>query len=264
MGKLTIRPLNTGSMGLPSIFLFHSSVLPVYQLPAIIDGTPVFCYLVEGGDKPLLVDSGMCSTEQTHKYHNKAAFQHKGMSILEQLAKLGYSPEDIGHVVLTHLHWDHCQNLEYFVNARFYAHPVEIAFAADPIPPHYKEYEHPIIGIQSPFSNVKLEPVLEGAEIIPGVSIIETPGHTPGHICVLVEASSGVYICTGDALASPNNLKPVEELHYSISPPGVQLDFIRGWASVEKVKSYVTGPDRVLCCHDKTLLDRISEDPVLR
>ena len=263
MGNLTIRPFNTAAMGLPAVFLFHSSLMPIYKLPPIIEGSPDFCYLVEGGDQPLLVDTGMCSTERAHQYHHPS-FQHEGMSVIEQLAKAGYKPEDIGHVVLTHLHWDHCYHLEMFVNARFYAHPTEIAFAADPTPTHYKEYEHPVTGMQSPFSKVKLEPVTENTEIIPGVTILDTPGHTPGCMSVIVKAASGDYICAGDALATSDNLLPVESLHYNVSPPGYQLDFIKGWASVEKVKSRVSGPDRVLCSHDYKLLDRIATEPVLR
>ena len=264
MANLTIRPINTGSMGIPGLYFFHSSLMPVYSLPTIMEGSPVFCYLVEGGDKPLLIDTGMSTTERAHKYHFPTAFQPEGMSIIDQLAKLGYKPEDIGHVVLTHLHWDHSYNLEYFVNARFYAHPTEIAFAKDPLPSQYKAYEHPLLDVQSPHSKVTIEPVSEGVEIIPGVSVLDTPGHSPGHISIVVKAASGEYVCTGDALATPDNLKPVEELHYPISPPGIQLDFISGWASVEKIKARVTGPDRVLCGHDRKLIERIATDPVLR
>jgi glyoxylase-like metal-dependent hydrolase (beta-lactamase superfamily II) len=116
---------------------------------------------------PLLVDTGMPDTARGQAWHYPSAFQHEGMSVVEQLAQAGYQPEDIGYVALTHLHWDHCSYLERFTNARFFAHPLEIAFAKDPLPLYYRAYEHSAVGMTNTYSTLTLVPVREGEAIIP-------------------------------------------------------------------------------------------------
>ena len=140
MSTLRIRPVNTGFVTMiPKQYLYHHSVVKFY--PEASDHEeeyPVFTYLVEGGEKLLLVDTGMAWTDRASQYHHPGSYQPEGMSIVEQLAKLGYRPEDVGIVVFTHLHWDHCFYMEKFTNAKFYVHEAEYRFAMDPIPLYYK------------------------------------------------------------------------------------------------------------------------------
>ncbi|GHV35865.1 MBL fold hydrolase [Synergistales bacterium] len=262
MGNLSIRPLNTGTVAPAKGVFYHELLYKVYNPPERMDGTPVFCFLVEGGDKPLLVDTGISDVEHAYKYHGSTR-QPEGTSILEHLKKLGYAPDDIGYVVLTHLHWDHCFYLKHFTKAHIFAHPKEIAFANDPIPMSYMAYEHPIIGVQNQFGGLRLELVEEGAEIIPGVTVIETPGHSPGHITVCVSAPSGEYLCVGDAIMHRDNLKEVKDLYYNVSPPGRFSSLIETWKSLEKLKASAKAPEYLLLAHDKELISRIEASPVL-
>lgn len=66
MSNLTIRPINTGFVTMiPKQYLYHHSTVAYY--PDASDREeeyPVFTYLVEGGDKLLLVDTGMAYTER--------------------------------------------------------------------------------------------------------------------------------------------------------------------------------------------------------
>ena len=264
MSTLSIRPINTGFMIIPKSAFLHDSVYPYFDFPDIQRGTPVFSFLVEGGDKPLLFDTGMSNTERAHKYHYLTAEQPEGMSIVDQLKTLGYEPEDIGYVVLSHLHWDHCYYMDRFTNARFFVHPTEIAFAQDPVPVFYKAYEHPVTGLTSPFSGLKLEPVTEGMEIIPGVSVLESPGHSPGHISICIDTASGEYICAGDSIMTLLNLVSVEPLHYAISPPGRAMNLVTAFKSIEIQKARAKSPDFLLFCHSTELLERVKETPVLR
>ena len=266
MGNLSIRPLNTGFVSPSKTLFYYETLVSTYNPPDIQKETPVFCFLVEGGDRPLMVDTGLSSTEHARQHHNPAPYQPEGMSVLEQLKKAGYAPEDIGYVVLTHLHWDHCSYLPYFKNARFFAHPTEIAFAANPLPMYCRPYEHPVIGIQSPYSGLRLEPVTEGDEIIPGISILDTPGHSPGHITVCVNAPSGEYLCVGDAILHMDNLKEVDAggVHYSITPPGRFTNLLECWNSISTLKARAKFPDYLLLAHDKSLVQRVKETPVLR
>ena len=62
----------------------------------------------------------MAYTERADKYHHHGSYQPEGMAIADQLAKIGYKPEDIDIVVFTHLHWDHCFYMDKFTNAKFF------------------------------------------------------------------------------------------------------------------------------------------------
>ena len=163
MSNLTIRPINTGFVTMiPKQYLYHHSTVAYYPDASVREEEyPVFTYLVEGGDKLLLVDTGMAYTERADKYHHHGSYQPEGMAIADQLAKIGYKPEDIDIVVFTHLHWDHCFYMEKFTNAKFYVNKKEYEFAMDPIPLYYKSYEAPQLGITRPFEGIKME-LLEG------------------------------------------------------------------------------------------------------
>ena len=172
-------------------------------------------------------------------------------------------PEDIDIVVFTHLHWDHCFYMDKFTNAKFYVNKKEYEFAMDPIPLYYKSYEAPQLGITRPFEGIKME-LLEGeAEVMPGVRVFETPGHSIGHQSVEIDTAAGRYICCGDAIFIMDNTKPIEEIHYDITPPNRFSDIVSAWKSIELIKARAESLDKILTCHDREMLDRVSKTPIL-
>ena len=54
-----------------------------------------------------------------------------------------------------------------------------------------------------------------------GVRVFETPGHSIGHQSVEIDTAAGRYICCGDAIFIMDNTKPIEEIHYDITPEPV-------------------------------------------
>lgn len=265
MNHLTIRPLNTGFVTMiPKQYLYHHSVAGFYpEASDVEEEYPVFTYLVEGGDKLLLVDTGMADTERAGKYHHHGSRQPEGMSIMEQLGKAGYRPEDIDIVVFTHLHWDHCFYMERFTNASFYVNQKEYEFAMNPIPLYYKSYEAPQLGITRPFEGIEMKLVNGETEIMPGVRVFETPGHSVGHQSVEIDTAAGRYICCGDSIFIMDNVKPVEALHYDITPPNRFSDIVSTWRSIERIKERAEGLDKILTCHDREMLERTAKTPVL-
>lgn len=263
--NLTIRPLNTGYVTtVPKEYLYHHSV--VQYLPHIPDTRiemPVFTFLVEGGEQLLLVDTGMSWSDRANKYHHPGSRQPAGMSICEQLEKVGYQPADIDIVVFTHMHWDHIYYMDQFVNATLIAHEKEYEFAKNPIPLYYKSYEYPTLGIKRPFEGQKIETVSGEQEIMPGVRVFETPGHSPGHMSVEIDTCEGSYICAGDSIFIMDNINPVQELHYNITPPGRYADVVSAWKSIELQIARSKDASHILCCHDIHLEERIKDTPVL-
>jgi glyoxylase-like metal-dependent hydrolase (beta-lactamase superfamily II) len=108
----------------------------------------------------------------------------------------GLAPEDIDVVVLTHAHWDHVQNVSLFERARILVHPEELRYARSP---HRNDHATP------PWTGAILDrhdirEVCEGSEIVPGVTVLEAPGHSAGTVAVVVETDMGLAVVTGDAI----------------------------------------------------------------
>jgi N-acyl homoserine lactone hydrolase len=102
-------------------------------------------------------------------------------------------PRDVACVINTHLHFDHCGGNRLFAGTPIYVQRLEreAARAVDYTIPEWVEFE----GAQY----VELE---GEAEVLPGVRVIPTPGHTPGHQSVLVETADGLVVAAGDVAYS--------------------------------------------------------------
>lgn len=264
--KLTIRPLNTGYIPTkPLQYHFHFSAGPYLKdVPDEKVPLPDFAFLVEGGEKPVLVDTGMAWTERANEYHHPGSWQNEGQDIEGLLKSAGYECSDIGTVILTHLHWDHMYYLEKFSGSRIIVQERELEFAMDPIPLYYKSYEDPTLGLEAPFRKVDIETVNGEVEIEPGIRVFATPGHSPGHQSVEIDCADGdSYICCGDSLFSLRNLEPIPELHYDIIPPGRFSDIVDCWNSVRAQKARAKDPQHLLLAHDSTLPDRVEKTPVI-
>ncbi|NLI20930.1 MAG: N-acyl homoserine lactonase family protein [Clostridiales bacterium] len=263
--SLTIRPINTGFVTtIPKQYLYHhTTVAALRHIPDERIDMPCFAFLIEGGETPMLVDTGMAWTERANAYHHPGSCQPEGMSIIEQLAKLGYKPEDIGIIVFTHMHWDHIYYLEKFTNAKCYVHEKEYAFAMDPIPLYYKSYENPALGIERPFEHISFTLTSGEMEIVPGMRVFETFGHSPGHQCVEVDTNDGSYIICGDAIFILDNIREIPELHYNITPPGRYADIVATWKSIERIKARAKDESFLLPCHESKLVERVQKTPVL-
>lgn len=123
---------------------------------------------------------------------------HVGMrrNILEALVKHGLTVEDIDIVCLTHVHWDHVQNVDLFPNAKIVLSRTEWDSIQGPAPrdlmtPAWTKHLIPADRV------VPIEP---GDDVIPGVEFIAAPGHTAGCIALEVRLDGEVAIITADAV----------------------------------------------------------------
>jgi glyoxylase-like metal-dependent hydrolase (beta-lactamase superfamily II) len=228
MSHYTIRPLRTGTIIVDKGAYITRGVglgEPV-EIPATA------WYLTDGHHK-VMVDTGMSHTALAD-WHHAGSRQGSGEAIHERLQAIGVDPLEIELVILTHLHWDHCHNLDRFRRARFLADAREYAFALDPIPPYYKSYEHRRLGKTPPFAKVRVETLEGDSEVLPGVRVFPTPGHSPGHQSVAVDTEGGVHVIAGDAVFSYENLKPAGE-HLPFTIMGRFTDIVQAWRSIEEI-----------------------------
>ena len=204
-------------------------------------GTPislgVYIWLVEGAGKNVLIDTG-CAAD----YLNSIGFPSEQVSTQEEeLAKVGLTVDDIDMVVLTHLHSDHARDVAKFRNATLVVQKSELEFAANP---------HPIqAGWFVELPQDRLQVVDGDQEILEGIRVVHTPGHTPGGQSILIETESGTTGLCG-LCTIRDNLYPPEELRQMgvrAITPGIHTDAMQAYDSLIKLQEL---SDQVIALHD--------------
>ncbi len=118
-------------------------------------------------------------------------------SLLYRLAQLDIAPQDIDYVINTHLHFDHAGNNDLLGNATFFVQREQYEFARDN-PSYPNQYWN--------LPALRYE-LLDGAqEVLPGINIVPTPGHSPGHQSILLHLpQTGAVALCGDAVYCQKN-----------------------------------------------------------
>lgn len=199
---------------------------------------PVWAFLVRGNGHNILVDTGLDENELFCPQGFAEQTGLEPLSIIDCLAKENLRVDDIDLVINTHLHDDHCGNNLLFTKAKFYVHKAEIDFCSDPHPIDHRYDDYFIEGLN--FSLVE-----DGQEIVPGIIAVHSPGHTMGCLSIQVETGSGPAVITGFCC----NRENFPENGPAVCP-GVHLDAISAWNSIQKVKDMGL---KILPMHDLEL-----------
>jgi N-acyl homoserine lactone hydrolase len=196
-----------------------------------LDGSrwPVHGFVVTHPGGAVLVDTGVGGPQEALD-----DWRVVNRSVADALAELDMSPADIGLVINTHLHFDHCGQNAVFGHAPFYVQRAEL----DRMRREAREL-HDWFG----FMNARFELVDGDAEILPGLEVVATPGHTSGHQCVVVRGAAGDDLLIGDAAYTPRQYAdPQDPL------PDGQASDVPAWRdSVHRIRSLA--PERVHFCH---------------
>ena len=159
-------------------------------------------------------------------------------TVADALAEIDMSPADIGLVINTHLHFDHCGQNAVFHHAPHYVQRAELSRA---------QTESPELCDWVDFMNARWELLDGDAEVLPRVEVIATPGHTSGHQCVIVRGEGDgdeTDVLIGDAAYTPRLYADpsTEKL------PAGQASDVPAWrGSLRKIQSL--RPQRVHFCH---------------
>jgi N-acyl homoserine lactone hydrolase len=244
-----IYPINTGwcEADLGTYMFFKGEAGAKIQIP-------MPCFFVDTGEHKIMVDTGLPDAERATTYHHSCQ-KRDCLDSPEALREMGVDPDQIDICIFTHLHWDHTHNMKKYHNARYIVQATEIQWAYNPLPLYYRSYESPVLGIEAPFVGCQFELVEGEAEIVPGVSVFPTPGHTPGHQSVQVETSAGTIVVCGDAIFRYRNFEPRVEEHWRYWVQQRFVSMIDGWRSMEEIDRRA---DFILPGHD----DAVFEHPV--
>ena len=147
---------------------------------------PILAFLIRHPQGPLLVDTGVGSGHDGID----SLYAQELVSLRDALAANGCAPSEIKAVINMHLHFDHCGQNRLFAGTPIYVQAAEYE-AADAYAYTVPEWFQ--------FAGAKYEQLTGEAEIARGVSVLPTPGHTPGHQSVLVDVEDGLAIIAGHA-----------------------------------------------------------------
>jgi len=124
-------------------------------------------------------------------------------SLVAALARKGIAPADLKHVFLSHLHFDHCHNVDLFPAASIYVSARELEYAAAPASGDiYVPWK-----IRELLEERHLVPLPEEGEVLSGLRHFAVPGHTPGsQALAFTDASGKNVVLAGDAIKYPREV----------------------------------------------------------
>jgi N-acyl homoserine lactone hydrolase len=161
-------------------------ITPVHLADVTVSGElwPVFAWTVAGPDGTLLVDTGMIDSTPE--------LDAEWGPVVREWPEIG----EIAAVINTHLHFDHCGGNRRFAGKPTYVQRAELEAAVEP--------DYLVEWVRFPGATyVELD---GDAELFPGVSVLFTPGHSPGHQSVVVETDAGLVVLGGDVTHSMREL----------------------------------------------------------
>jgi N-acyl homoserine lactone hydrolase len=192
---------------------------------------PVHGFVVTHPRGALLVDTGVGGPQDLVGH-----WRVVNRSVADALAEHDMSPADIGLVINTHLHFDHCGQNAVFKHAPVYVQRAELARA---------QREVPELCDWLGFMNARFELLDGDAEVLPGLEVIATPGHTVGHQCVLVRGGGSAFdLLIGDAAYTPRQYADPDR---GDLPDGQASDVPVWRDTVRRIRSL--RPERVHFCH---------------
>lgn len=223
--KVKLHPLLTATVkGPPGWFLREKGRLATLRVLGILGSrsdwwtAPVVAFLVEHpGAGPVLIDTGFHASVAVNPRSNLgrfAALLYRGIemkpeqAVAAQLRARGIEASDVRAVILTHLHPDHASAIVDFPEATFLLSDVEWEAAAEggPRQGYVKSqfdhgFDYRLLDFDSDDAN-SLSGFARSLDVFGdgSVRVVFTPGHTLGHLSVVLRTESGEVLVAGDAI----------------------------------------------------------------
>ena len=267
MANWKIKVLDYGFITIPK------DLLTVGVDVGLIIDLPYMGFLLTDGERKVLVD---CGINDRFIVDGKAwgSFPATGgvQYVLNALEKHDTRPEDIEMVLYTHLHNDHTGACHLFKEAKHVFQYDEWRDLLDPLPSMQirGDFDPEVIPILKKMDCVRIEGDME---IMDGIKMIKTPGHTAGSATYVVSTHKGDYVLTGDTAILRHNIFPkmtemttVDGKTIQITPapdkygPAIPSSLVYNhydwYKSVYKIQAMVKSPEFALCGHEPSIFNR--------
>ncbi|MBQ8053245.1 MAG: MBL fold metallo-hydrolase [Lachnospiraceae bacterium] len=190
-------------------------------------------YLVDTGDEVILVDTGLpAGTPEEVPDENSILYTGKDISsYMEAFAALGYKPEQVTTILLTHKHGDHSGELRSFPNAKIYVNEDELSAEELQGIPN-------IVPVQFTDGAYYNFPACQ--KIRDGIYLIKAKGHTNGNSIVIIEDDGLFYMIHGDVTY-------VDEALYENKLSTVFDDLHAARETLDRVREFVRNHPTVYC-----------------
>lgn len=201
-----------------------------------------YIWCIRGPQGAVIVDAGVCPELAGEKelagYTSPAGV----------LSRIGVDADEVRHLILTHMHWDHASGVRLFRNATFYVQDREYRFwLNDPIA------RRPAFRHVSDEASTEYLASLEGTdrlclvkgdqEILPGITCMLAPGHTVGLQAVAVSTAKGTAVLGSDCAHIFRN-------YQEDWPSSLIVDLVEWMRTYDKIRERATSVDLIFPGHD--------------
>ena len=174
-----------------------------------------YCLLVETNDGLILVDTGfgvkdyLDPTPFIHLFTRLLGMERRlEETAIHRVEALGFTREDVKHIILTHLHCDHTGGLPDFPHSQVHVFATEYEIAMNPKGPlarfyeqdhwrhgpHWHIYDRSAVTDWFGFDSIPI-----GDNILPDIRFVPLPGHTRGHCGVAISKGDEWLLHAGDS-----------------------------------------------------------------
>lgn len=229
LGNWQLDTVNGGTFWLDGGVMFGVVPKSIWQSVATPDNTNRIacannCVLARDGRHTVLIDTGYGGkfAPLDRRFYN----MQPGEPLLDDLARLGVAPDQIDTVIFSHLHFDHvCGATRWSANRRR-----EPIFSVARHVVGRIEWEDATSGCEELKTAYPLDDILplydaglmmvvdDAQEVVPGLKVRLTGGHTRGHLAILFESCGQTAAYFGDICPSTAHLRRMWHLSYDVYP----------------------------------------------
>ena len=210
-----------------------------------------YIWCIKGSEEIVVVDVGV--SPQLAKEKNLNGY----ICPSEVLSRISVSADEVRHVILTHIHWDHANGVALFPKATFYVQDEEYHFwTKDPIatrPPFQYVSDETANEYLLALEGTERLVLLNGdSEILPGIECLLSPGHTPALQTVAVHTKKGTAVLGSDCAHVFRN-------YQEDWPSSLIVDLV-GWMNTyEKLRNKASSLDLIFPGHDVLMMEAYPE-----
>ncbi|AKX94031.1 N-acyl homoserine lactonase family protein [Neomoorella thermoacetica] len=235
-----INPLQVVALKMGELYVDKSTLTYAKDFGKMIT-IPIWAAAIIGAEAKIVVDTGIHDRNWVNEHVDPCQQQEDEKMAVALKKATGWDPEEVDIVINTHLHYDHVGNNRIFKNAVFYVQQLEWEYAFHPLKSQEWIYNDTRFLYDQRGVDFFAWRFVNGyADVVPGVKLIPTPGHTPGHQSVLVKTAEGVVCVSGDVVNLVENINEDR-------PVGIVTDVGANFESFARIRQYA---DYILAGHD--------------